>query len=201
MTFEVLGDLSDKEKESLEAIMKVLHERIKNYPKLKRLVYTVKGEPNFFYKIRGFYGDEVVIGLNSNSFTGNKNTHILMADIDLKNGITPDLNKKNMTEIQREFDLPNVYRYKSSKDGLFVLCFTELEWDELLHITAKIKHCDQNHKMFLIKNGFATLRITAKKDKPSQIQYYDTIEHKSKTRKELVGAKEIFDDLWRKNAN
>jgi len=195
MTFEVLGDLTEEEKKSLESMMKVVHERISKY-KFRRLLYKVDGKVNYVYNIRSFSDRDIVLGINSNSFTSSKDRHILMVDIDMKEGISFKDVKQNLREVQEAFSLPDIHIYKSSKTGYFALCFVDLSYDELLNILGSIKHEDSNHLFCLLKYKFLTLRIQKKREKRgSEVKYYTTLRHKLKGRTELQGARKVFERL------
>jgi len=199
---DIEGNMPKKEMEAVRKIMLETHNKLKKYQHLKRLVYKTKSGKNFFYKIRLFSDADAVVGLNSNSFASD-GKHILMADFDLnkKRGITIPSIGENVIKVQKKLDLPSCLFYKSSRMGVFVLCFTELGWDEVLLAYSMLKNQDPNHIYFALRNHFATLRTGPKSDKPSDIKFHSEIVRESKTRKELVGARELFDEMIKRGSD
>jgi len=193
----VIGNLNNREKKEVRKLTnKYLRDMSKYEDKIKILTAKTHRKKGTFLKLRNIDVDEPVIGLNSNSFTSSPNKHILMLDVDLKKGITIEMVERACIKTQKKFDLPSIHLYKSSLKGLFVLCFTELTLDELMKIISEFKYEDIKHLKYLLKNKYLTLRTDKKKEKKSsKVKYYKTIYNISKTRKELLGAKAVFDKI------
>jgi hypothetical protein len=60
---------------------------------------------------------------------------------------------------------------------------------------SEIRYQDEQHKFFMLKNKFLTLRATEKADKPSKIEFIETLENKNPRRREIAGAKKLFDNM------
>lgn len=137
--------------------------------------------------------DNVVIGINSNSFFDSKerNKHILMLDYDEK---SLEEIEEELKRIQQKYDLPDMHIYKSSETGYHVYCFTPLTYEEMLKIVMDT-NADKGFKYCILKYGYATLRITPKKFKESKITYVKTLKNEKSKREVLKYGKEILDKL------
>ncbi|KXB08354.1 hypothetical protein AKJ58_00155 [candidate division MSBL1 archaeon SCGC-AAA385D11] len=128
--------------------------------------------------------DQTVIGLNSDSFTED-GKHIFMADLD---GMDLEESRKEARRLIKKFDLPHMLVFQSSEDSHHLYSLTPLTFDELVKITFESK-TDYNHKLCLLHNKFATLRVTEKEQKPSSIDFKGEIENGDSERELLDGAK------------
>ena len=142
--------------------------------------------------------DNIVIGLNSNSFFSQeeRGKHILMLDYD---DIKYKELKKDIMRLQEKYDLPTFYIFISSRKKVpkyHAFCFTPLNFMEMAKIVFDSK-ADFGFKSCLLKFGFATLRFTPKHGYGIRgiPKFYKKIERKSKTRKEIEGAFNVLKKL------
>lgn len=103
---------------------------------------------------------QFVVGVNSNGWADDFH-HIVMLDYD---DLPIEMVLEDALSIQRKYKLPDMLVMESSHKKYHVLCFTDLEIDELYKIMMDSKCCEKFRRCFMF-NHFATLRITPKKNK------------------------------------
>lgn len=196
---DIIGKISRKEQIKLDLKIRSILKEIEPYKsKIRRAYIKVKldSDKYLYLNLRFFSRRDVLAGINSNFLTSNNKRHCFFSDLDMRSGVNESDIILDLKRVQKLYDLPDIHLYKSSNTGFFGISFTELKFDELWQILADLKYEDPNHRNFLGKNKFLTLRPSKKWEKPSSgVRFYKTLTRKSKTRRNLIGAKSVFDKI------
>jgi hypothetical protein len=87
--------------------------------------------------------------------------HVILWDFDGINMENNDLINK-IKKIQAQYELSNIYLFKSSKDHYHGYCLNKFEFKDMFDIIRMTPYIDPNFLIYAAKRGESTLRISPK---------------------------------------